>query len=163
MITPPPCSIREATLQDAPAILDCLREAFEPYRAAYTPAAFSDTVLDSESLARRFTAMTILVATADAGAIAGAIAGSVSDAGEGHLRGMAVRAPWQGRGIAARLLGAAEALLRSRGARRVTLDTTEPLARAAAFYRKNGYSPTGRIQNFYGMPLHEFAKVLGDG
>jgi ribosomal protein S18 acetylase RimI-like enzyme len=52
---------------------------------------------------------------------------------------------------------------RSQGVRRVTLDTTEPLARAIAFYRKNGYAPTGRVRDFYGMPLHEFAKVLAPG
>ncbi|MFZ0689458.1 MAG: GNAT family N-acetyltransferase, partial [Acidobacteriaceae bacterium] len=155
----PRCAIREATSQDAPAILDCLREAFEPYRHDYTPGAFADTVLTPDALARRFVAMTILVATAEPDVIAGTIAVSVS-AKEGHLRGMAVREAGQGRGIAAQLLKAAEALLHSQGVRRITLDTTEPLARAVAFYKKNGYSPTGRVQDFYGMPLHEFAKVL---
>jgi ribosomal protein S18 acetylase RimI-like enzyme len=66
----------------------------------------------------------------------------------------------QGQGVAQQLLEVAESLLRSLGCRRVTLDTTAPLARAIAFYRSHGYKPTGRVQDFYGMPLCEFAKYL---
>jgi ribosomal protein S18 acetylase RimI-like enzyme len=154
-----PCTIREATPHDTTAILACLHEAFTPFRSAYTPAAFADTVLTPETLHRRFASMTILVATAPEGAVIGTIAADVQRT-EGHLRGMAVRAANQGHGVAAQLLAAAESLLRSRGCRRVTLDTTEPLSRAIAFYRKNGYVPTGLVQDFYGMALHEFAKEL---
>ena len=153
------CSIREATPSDSDDVLACLREAFEPYRHTYTPGAFADTVLTPETLARRFTTMTLLVAAAPDGAILGTIAlGSNQD--EGHLRGMAVRAVSRGRGIAQQLLASAEQILRDRGCHRITLDTTAPLTRAIAFYRRNGYAPTGRIQDFYGMPLHEYAKDL---
>jgi hypothetical protein len=37
--------IRRATSADAHAIAACLGAAFEPYRAEYTPGAFTDTVL----------------------------------------------------------------------------------------------------------------------
>jgi ribosomal protein S18 acetylase RimI-like enzyme len=163
MISPVPCTVREATPQDSTAILACLRESFEPFRHAYTPGAFTDTVLAPDALARRFLSMTILIAATPNGSIIGTISAGMAGPHEGHLRGMAVRAAWQGRGIAAQLLASAEALLQSRGCRRVTLDTTEPLARAVAFHKKNGYSPTGRVQDFYGMPLHEFAKDLAAG
>jgi len=153
------CAIRPATPHDSAAILACLREAFEPFRAAYTPAAFADTVLTPESFALRFTTMTILVATAPDSSVIGTIALSNHE-NEGHLRGMAVLTSWQGRGVAQLLLQAAESLLRSRGCRRVTLDTTAPLTRAIAFYIRHGYKSTGRVQDFYGMPLHEFAKDL---
>lgn len=154
-----PCTIRRATPDDAAAILACLHEAFAPYRDAYTAEAFADTVLSWETLAARFATMTLLVAAAPDGAIVGTIAASI-DAEEGHLRGMAVKPAVQGRGIAQQLLHAAESLLRARGCRRVTLDTTAPLAQATRFYRHNGYKLTGRVQDFYGMPLHEFAKNL---
>ncbi|MGC2298033.1 MAG: GNAT family N-acetyltransferase [Acidobacteriaceae bacterium] len=160
MVTSAPCAIRKATPDDADAILECLREAFEPFRRAYTPGAFADTVLTPDTIARRFETMTILVAATRDNTIAGTIAAGVTTPHEGHLRGMAVRALWQGRGIAEQLLASAEWLLRSRGCRCITLDTTEPLARAIAFYRKHGYSPTGRVQDFYGMSLHQFAKDI---
>lgn len=152
--------MRAATLADAPAILACLNEAFEPFRALYTPGAFADTVLTPETLALRFNAMTILVAVTAEGAVAGTIAASVEENREGHLRGMAVRTAWQGSGLAAELLTAAESLLAARGCLRITLDTTAPLTRAIAFYSRRGYASTGRVQNFYGMPLYEYARIL---
>ena len=80
---------------------------------------------------------------------------------EGHLRGMAVLPEWQGRGVAEKLLQTAEQELASRQCARITLDTTEPLQRAMRFYQKHGYRPTGRITDFFGMPLHEYVKQLG--
>jgi ribosomal protein S18 acetylase RimI-like enzyme len=152
-------TVRAATPHDSTAILACLREAFEPYRDAYTPAAFTDTVLTPETLAHRFTTMTIFVAAVPDGAIVGTIAAS-AEHDEGHLRGMAVRDDWQGRGIAQQLLTTAESHLRARGCRRATLDTTAPLARAIAFYSRDGYQLTGRTQDFYGMPLYEYTRQL---
>lgn len=160
-------TVRLATAEDCTGILACLGEAFEPYRAAYTPDAFIDTVLTMESLADRFAGMTILVAVApdESGAdangavIVGTIAAS-AQGGEGHLRGMAVRGKWQGQGIAVELLRSAESLLREHGCRRVTLDTTAPLTRAIASCRRHNYTPTGRTQDFYGMALYEFAKEI---
>ena len=84
------------------------------------------------------------------------------DPEEGHIRGMAVVAEWQGCGLAAQLLQAAESELRSQGCHRVTLDTTEPLERAMRFYGKNGYRRSGKVDNFFGMPLIEYVKNLDD-
>ncbi|HTW48477.1 MAG TPA: GNAT family N-acetyltransferase [Acidobacteriaceae bacterium] len=147
-------------MADAEGVLACLAEAFAPFQSRYTPAAYADTVLSPETLRRRLGAMTILVAEDDSGALAGTIAAGLSGDGEGHLRGMAVRGAWQGSGVAAQLLDAAESMLTARGCRRVTLDTTAPLTRAIAFYRRHGYAPTGHVQNFYGMALFEYAKDL---
>jgi ribosomal protein S18 acetylase RimI-like enzyme len=153
-------SIRRARLSDTEGILSCLREAFEPFRELYTREGFSDTVLTAEAIRTRMAAMTILVAINKDSEIAGTVACSVATPEEGHLRGMAVRPLWHGYGIAQQLLDAAEMELRHHKCRRVTLDTTEPLKRAIRFYEKNGFRPTGKIADFFGMPLFEYEKRL---
>ncbi len=73
---------------------------------------------------------------------------------------MAVLPEWQGRGVAEQLLRAVEDHLRSRGCSRITLDTTEPLKRAALFYEKHGYGRSSKVTDFFGMPLFEYVKEL---
>jgi GNAT superfamily N-acetyltransferase len=150
--------VRRATLADAAGILKCLGEAFEPYREAYTADAFADTVLTPATLKERLSRMSIFAATSGNEEIIGTIACSRVKESEGHIRGMAVRSAWQGSGIARRLLEAAEAELRALGCRRITLDTTQPLQRAISFYHKNGFVPSGRVSEFFGMPLYEYVK-----
>jgi ribosomal protein S18 acetylase RimI-like enzyme len=152
--------IRPATETDLPSVLGCLRESFEPYRADYTPAAFADTVPSEQALRERFRRMTILVAEDPSGAIVGTIACAPASVAEGHLRGMAVRGDWQGSGVAGALLDGALERLRSLGCQRATLDTTQPLERAVRFYEKNGFRRTGKVTDFFGMPLFEFAREL---
>lgn len=158
-MAPPTLSIRRATAADAAGILGCLRAAFEPYRSQYTAAGFLDTILSPETIGARLQSMTVLVA-AEHDAILGTLAYSLHG-DEGHLRGMAVRPERQGSDIAASLLSRAEADLRERGCSRITLDTTEPLQRAMRFYARRGFEPTGRVRDFFGMPLHEYARRLG--
>jgi GNAT superfamily N-acetyltransferase len=152
--------IRRATERDVPTILECLCLAFDRYRQEYTPEGFADTTLTRETIRARMAAMTILVAVGVSGEILGTIAFALVNAREGHLRGMAVRPEWQGKGIAERLLAAAEAEMRSRNCRRITLDTTAPLQRAIRFYEKHGYRPSGAVGDFFGMPLFEYEKLL---
>ncbi|MGH9534417.1 MAG: GNAT family N-acetyltransferase [Terriglobales bacterium] len=151
--------IRHAGPADAAGVLACLLAAFAPYRGAYTEAAFRDTVLDEASVPRRLDEWCVLVAEAPAGAIAGTVGGAASGS-DGHIRGMAVRPEFAGSGMAQALLDAIEAELRSRGAVRITLDTTRPLRRAMRFYERNGYRRTGVERDFFAMPLIEYAKAL---
>ena len=72
----------------------------------------------------------------------------------------AVLPDWQGSGVASALLGAAEEELRKNGCDVITLDTTQPLARAIGFYRRHGYSVSGRVADFFGMQLYEYRKGL---
>jgi N-acetylglutamate synthase-like GNAT family acetyltransferase len=153
-------TIRRALESDASGILECLRAAFEPYRAAYTPAAFADTVLTPETIRDRFGRMSVFVAVTADSQIVGTIACAVIKAGEGHLRGMAVLPEWHGHDIAEKLLQSAEAELARRQCPRVTLNTTDPLHRATRFYEKHGYAASGRTTDFFGMPLHEYVKEL---
>jgi len=157
-----PFSIRRATTADAGGILRCLQTAFEPYRYDYTQEAFHDTTLSPETIHLRLAAMAVFVAVTPPGDIVGTIGCGAVDAEEGHIRGMAVLTEWQGRGLAARLLQAAESELRAQGCRRVTLDTTTPLTRAVRFYEKNGYQRSGKVGDFHGMPLFEYVKNLGE-
>ena len=151
-------AIRGAATDDADAILRCLASAFEPYRTQYTPAAFEDTVLTEIALQLRMKHMHVLVAT-----IGGDVVGTVAAAGQGddgHLRGMAVLPECRGLGVAARLLGEIEEWVRAQGCKRITLDTTLPLQAAIRFYEKNGYSRSGTVYDFFGMPLIEYVKTL---
>jgi len=183
MHPPPHIEIRPATTDDAAAILQCLATAFAPYQKDYSPAAFTDTVLTRETVHFRLQQMHVLVATAD-GNVIGTIAGmcntnmsnpNISDthmgnanlgntntpdanAGEGHLRGMAILPHWRGSGVAAKLLTAIEPWLGSQGCKRITLDTTLPLKTAMRFYEKHGYHRSGAISDFFGMPLTEYVK-----
>ena len=153
-------TIRQATRDDLAGVLSCLAMAFEVYRDQYTPDAYRDTVLTAESADRRLREMTILVAEDKSGEIVGTIACQALDSGEGHLRGMAVIPGFQGKGVAEKLLSAAEAGLRESGCSWVTLDTTSPLERAIRFYTRQGYQPTGTTRDFFGMPVYEYAKNL---
>ena len=153
-------SIRRATPADSQGILDCLGAAFEAYRNSYTPDAFADTVLTLDTLQRRLATMCVFVAVSDSGEIVGTIACQVVHPGEGHIRGMAVRPAWQGSGVAAELLESVESELRDKECLRISLDTTEPLRQAIRFYEKCGFSPSGKIADFFGMPLLEYVKTL---
>jgi len=152
-------TIRSATGADCDEILACLRSAFEPYKTRYTPAAYNDTVLTRESLLARMKDMSIFVAVTDAGEVIGTIACHVRGEGEGHLRGMAVDPLWQGRGISQQLLVRAESEIHTRNCNRITLDTTEYLQRAIHFYERNGYRASGKVSDFFGMPLYEYIKT----
>ena len=151
--------IRPAEPGDEAAILLCLNQAFGPYEAEYTPAAYADTVPSEAALAERLQRMHVLVASSPEG-IVGTVAGAMTD-GEGHLRGMAIIPEWRGSGLAASLLAAIEKWLKDRGCRRVMLDTMLPLQTAIKFYEKNGYRRSRRIEDFFGMPLLEYVKELG--
>ena len=150
--------IRAAAAADIDGVLACLAAAFEPYRTQYSPEGFADTVLNRNTLETRMRQMRVLVAISD-GAVVGTIAWA-AHAGEGHLRGMAVLPEFQGTTVAAALLQEAEREIRNQGCSRVTLDTTQPLQRAIGFYTRHGFAPSGRITDFFGMPLYEYVKPL---
>jgi len=153
-------AFRRAVPDDADGVLDCLRSAFEPFRARYTKPAYQGTVLTRESIAERFNTMTVFVAEDGSGTVIGTIACCRVTPEQGLIRGMAVLPEWQGRGVAEQLVRCAENELRKNGCTSATLGTTEVLARAMRFYERMGYRRTGRSSDFYGMPLHEYAKRL---
>lgn len=150
--------IRVAQAKDAGAVSDCLQAAFAQHRDEYSPAAYADTVLDTEGVSRRMREMCLFVAVSER-KIVGSV-GCAVNGEEGHLRGMAVVPGWQGKGVGSGLLAVAEAELKKHGCHCITLDTTEPLLRAIQLYENHGYSASGRVQDFFGMPLYEYRKIL---
>src|ERR1700722_4774225 len=102
--------------------------------------------------------MTIFVAVEESNEIVGTIACRAGNA-EGHIRGMAVLPALQGTDVASRWLMRAESYFQQRDCKRISLDTTAPLERAIRFYEKAGFRSTGRIQDFFGMPLLEYATL----
>jgi GNAT superfamily N-acetyltransferase len=150
--------IRPADLADAVAIATCLLEAFTPYRLAYTPGAFADTVPTVDQVQLRVQQMHVLVAAA-VGEVVGTISAS-SDREQGRLGGVAVLPEWRGTGTALMLLAPIEDWLRIRGCKQVTLDTTEPLKPAIAFHEKHRYRRSGHVSDLFGMPLIEYVKRL---
>lgn len=153
-------SVRRATRADGPAILTCLTEAFEPYRAEYTPGAFDDTVPELAGIEARLASMIALVAVDANNDIIGTVSAAVVNRSEGHLRGMAVRPRWQGTPVADQLMNEALASLQNAGCREVTLDTTRPLQRAVRFYERHGFIHSGVVTDFFEMPLLRFSKEL---
>jgi len=115
-------------------------------------------VLDSQSIEHRLSDMCVFVAVSE-GDVVGTIA-CAATGDEGHLRGMAVLPDWQGTGVASALLEAAEAEIRNQCRKRITLNTTEPLARAMSFYEHHGFTRSGRVSDFFSMPLYEWVKRL---
>jgi N-acetylglutamate synthase-like GNAT family acetyltransferase len=153
-------TVREATNADTSGILACLCAAFEVYRDSYTPDAFADTILTPETIQKRLQEMTVFVATNNSGEIVGTIACCFVNSEAGHVRGMAVLPTSQGSGIAARLLTHAEAHFRQRIRKPISLDTTAPLKRAIQFYERSGFSHSGKVRDFFGMPSYEYVKAL---
>lgn len=153
--------IRQARLVDTSGILECLAQAFAPYRVHYTTAAFADTVLTRRTLRRRFKEMTVLVAIDHSHGVIGTVAYKVAEIGHGHIRGMAVGLAWQGSGVAKSLLDKAESDLRKLHCNSMTLSTTKPLERAIRFYEKNGFHATGEVSSFFGMDLISYRKDIG--
>jgi len=162
MAAPGTFTIRRATLDDANEVLRCLYSAFAPYQHCYTKIAFEDTTLTRDSYPVRLAEMSVFVALDDSGRVIGTIASNVAGVREGHLRGMAVLPECQANGVANQLLICAESDLLRQNCSHVTLDTTEPLQRAMRFYERNGYRRSGKIGDFFGMPLIEYVKVLSD-
>ena len=153
-------TIRPALISDAEEIQQCLRIAFGHYLDSYSREAFLDTVPTVENVRARFHHMSLFVAEDHQRKVIGTIAWYLKSPEEGYIRGMAVLPEWQGKGVAQKLMANVEEDIRSRGCSRAALDTTDPLKRAIRFYEKLGYRRTGNIEDFFGMPLHEFAKEL---
>jgi ribosomal protein S18 acetylase RimI-like enzyme len=155
-------TIVRARATDAPAIQQCLHNAFSPFRVAYTAEAFQDTVPSIAIIRDRIDGGVVLLALRlEDARLMGALTAFVHG-DHAHLRGMAVDPAFQGKGIARALLTEMERLLSSKGVLQITLEVTAPLRRAVSVYLAAGYRRTGRETAYFGMTLYEYRKKLLD-
>lgn len=152
-------TVRRARETDAEKVSACLEAAFASYRPQYTCLAYEDTVVTPNEVRVRMREMSVYVAGVPDFEVVATVGSSISGK-DGHLRGMAVLPAWQGHFIADHLLRSVEDDLAEAGCERLTLDTTLPLERAIRFYERNGFTPSGRVTDFHGMPLYEYVKPL---
>lgn len=66
-----------------------------------------------------------------------------------RLNSLAVARPWRGHGLGLLLLKASETAARRAGAIAMHLEVRAASRRAIAFYERNFYRRTGRIENYY--------------
>ncbi len=153
--------IRPAEFQDAKGIHEVLLAAFEEYRQFYTLEGYKDTVMSKEAVIERMHEMKLYVAIDQKTKLIGTIGWQKVSGKEGHIRGMAVLPKNQGENSPATdLLQAVENDARSKGCTYLTLDTTYPLKRAQNFYKKSGFKETGKIRDFFGSKVYEYAKKI---
>lgn len=154
-------NVRRAEFHDAKGIYEVLLAAFEQFRHYYTPEAFNNTVMSEEVAKERIKKMMIYVAIDQEGKVIGTIGWQKVSDKEGHIRGMAVHPKRQGKDSpATALLQGVETDARSQGCTFLSLDTSEPLKRAQQFYKKHGFQETGKISDFFGISVHEYAKKI---
>lgn len=151
-------SIRRARPEDREPILITLSIAFSPYRPAYPEEAYHHTILDRDLIDARMRHMEVLVAERGR-TIIGTVAWS-REGHDAHLHGIAVVPTAQGSGCARALLEAVEEAAHADGCRYITLETTQVLKRARAFYNRHGYQLTGMARDFFGIEVEEMAKEL---
>lgn len=120
-------AIRLAALRDAPM-------AFGVEYA--TAAANSDDQWRTRASGRGAARFFLAIENEEA---AGLIAGVADDAGQTELIAMWVRPESRGMGVADRLVAAVKALAVASGHARVLLDVSADNARAASFYRRQGF------------------------
>ena len=130
-------SIRAAQLADAPAIAAVIRAAFEPYRGRLqpTPSALSET---AETIAARLAKGRGFVAEGG-GRIVACILTVANSAEELYVGRLAVHPEWQGRGIATRLMAAAEEMARKDGFAFLALGVRLALTDNRALFEKLGF------------------------
>jgi GNAT superfamily N-acetyltransferase len=165
---------RAATPQDAAAIAANLAEGLGSYREwaapGWSPAPPSPA--DVARLQGRLADGDVWCLLAFAGkdlaghvALALVTAEDPQPAPEGivNLWQLFVREPWQGRGVAPRLMAAAVAEARRRGYASMRLWTPRGARRARRFYEREGWAPSGREreQTPSGLATVEYLLALG--
>lgn len=156
----PKFTIQKATKSDSKAIHYVLKTAFHKYKPYYTKEGYKDTILSPKGIAERLEKMTLYVAVLDNEKIVGTIGWANLNLNEAHIRGMAVLPEYQGTGIASALLRKIEKDIKNMRCSYITLDTTKVLKRAQQFYKNNGYIHTGKVSDFFGMPVFQYAKKI---
>ncbi len=136
----PPAKLRRGRLADLDALLALEQEFFTP-----------DHIISRRSFRHFITSPTSTLIVAD---VAGQLAGCVlvnyrQGSRRGRLYTISVGREFQRRGIARRLMAAAEASARRHGCRSMRLEVCADDAGAIALYESSGYVRFGRHARYY--------------
>jgi N-acetylglutamate synthase-like GNAT family acetyltransferase len=129
--------VRLAEPGDEHTVERLIREAFEPFRDAYSPGGFADTTASANVIRERMMTAKIWLAF-----VGGEPVGTVTALPEPdriYIRSMAVTPKAQGRGVGQKLLETLEQDARERGFEKLYLYTTFVLPGAQKLYEKNGF------------------------
>ena len=164
---------RVASAADAGVIAEILAEAFEGYRAwappgwSPPPSEGAETFL-AAALLRSDVWFLLAIAHGKAVGHVGLSPFTMFQqqpppADTINLWQLFVRPPWQGRGVARQLIGAAVAEARRRGFTRMRLWTPRDAARARRFYEREGWTATGdtRGRTSLALPVVQYGRALG--
>lgn len=158
--------LRSATLADAPALVETVRQGFEGYRA-WAPRGWDPPPIEHQLAGIRDRlpdpACFCLVAEAD-GEPAGQVAfvHARGERGVAHVWMLFLRELWWGTGLAAQLLDRAVAEAAARGYSGMRLHTPAEQARARAFYARAGWSTDGTpfYEPMLGLALVAYRRPL---
>ena len=140
-------TIRMLRAEDAAAVAEILRESPE---AVFWPEESVKEVLQWQG--------TVAIVTEAEGRVAGFLIGRQAG-DEAEILNLAVAHGSRRKGDGGALLAAAVELFRARGVSRVFLEVRESNHAAIAFYRRRGFSETGRREGYYRDPA-EAALVM---
>ncbi|MEV8465704.1 GNAT family N-acetyltransferase [Fluviibacterium sp. DFM31] len=124
--------IRPATTADAPALTACFSAAYAPWRARLPDLPDVSGGLDDDIRDHM-----VFVAEDDSGLLAGIVLVQRGDVL--HVANLAVHPQASGRGLARRLMDAAEAQARASGCHRMYLATHRDMPGNVALYRHLGW------------------------
>jgi len=130
--------IRLAQPGDEDTVERLIGEAFEPFRAAYSPGGFADTTATAEVIRERMETAKIWIAF-DGDEAVGTVTALADEGGGIYIRSMAVTPSAQGKGVGQKLLDALEHDAHHCDEKRLHLYTTFVLPGAQRLYEKNGF------------------------
>jgi len=134
---PPDLVIERASLADIAGIMEVERACF---RQVWAPEQYANELLDRAS-------SYCLVARTQ-GRVIGTAAMTLVET-EAHITSLAVRPPFQGRGLGDRLLRRLLDHARRHGVHTITLEVRVSNAPALHLYRKHGFRALGRRPHYY--------------
>jgi GNAT superfamily N-acetyltransferase len=162
------CTIRSATVEDAPALAATVQAGFESYRE-WAPRGWDPPhpALQLSGIRDRLPSSGCFCLLAeDGGRPAGHVAylPARGEVGVAHLWMLFVRAPWWGTGLATDLLARAVADAREEGYGAMRLQTPAEHARARRFYEREGWAADGdpAFEAMLGLTLVTYRRPLVD-
>ena len=151
--------IRNAVIEDAPAIASVLLQAFIEYESLYTRAAFAATTPTASQIEARWQEGPVWVAL-EKDHIVGTVAAVPKDSGL-YIRSMAILPQARGQRIAGKLIQQIENFAVDHHYQRLFLSTTPFLHPAIRLYEQFGFVRTNvGPHELYGTPLFTMEKFL---